>query len=482
MRLLQGHHSVPRYREVMYGSWKQNQRAWNQWSPQLPKKANRQNRKKEENLKDQQAGVLRAYDAAPGGGSSSTSSTSNNAGQQEALFFKEFVNFVKETKCDLPENLQKFLPNEDKENLREQQKKLNKQRNLHAKINNKQKALEQDKERWTSWIASVKEEIQLQKGKHEESQKKLSKELEDLQEELRRLNNNEEETIEIIEDQDIEEILDTMTSKAEEEETSKKLEEMQAEMEQKYQLQIEEERRRMQQHFSEQFNMEAGIPTSTSKLLQRARKGAMARLERLEEHFKLEESPTLVQLEGAFRHVAKGKAGGADGFLSNVCYAAPKEMAQKYFPVMMKMLSMLEEPLPMKGGVLVAAFKGGNESNPQDYRSLLLSSHPGKAIRRAIRQQLIGPYTASTPDTFFSIRPGGNVAHASQSLRLFASASAQSGASTGILYLDVKAAYYRVIRQLAVRGSEANSIERVMAHFDLGATELRAACRGQRHP
>ena len=131
-------------------------------------------------------------------------------------------------------------------------------------------------------------------------------------------------------------------------------------------------------------NMEAGIPTSTSKLLQRARKGAMARLERLEEHFKLEESPALVQLEGAFRHVAKGKAGGADGFLSNVCYAAPTEMAQKYFPVMMKMLSMLEEPLPMKGGVLVAAFKGGNESNPEDHRSLLLSSHPGKAIRRAI--------------------------------------------------------------------------------------------------
>lgn len=257
----------------MYGGWKQNQRTWNQWSPQLPKKANRQTRKKEDNQKDQQAGVLRAYDAAPGGGgSSSTSSTSNNAGQQEALFFKEFVNFVKETKCELPENLQKFLPNEDKENLREQQKKLNKQRNLHAKINNKQKALEQDKEKWTSWIASVKEEVQLQKGKHEESQKKLSKELEDLQEELRRVNNNEEEPIEITEDQDIEEILDTMTSKAEEEETSKKLEEMQAEMEQRYQLQIEEERKRMQQHFSEQFiqlaraNMDPYMPTEMTAM------------------------------------------------------------------------------------------------------------------------------------------------------------------------------------------------------------------------
>ena len=217
----------------------------------------------------------------------------------------------------------------------------------------------------------------------------------------------------------------------------------------------------------------AGVATSTSRLVQRARRGSMDRLARLDSPFKLEDAPSLVHLEGAFRHVAKGKAGGADGFLSNVCYAAPKELAQKFFPVMLKMMATLEEPIQAKGGVLVAAFKGGVASNPEDHRSLLLSSHLGKSVRRAIRQQLIGPYSTTTPDTFFSIRQGGSVSHASQALRLYAGAKAHRGESTGILFLDVKAAYYRIIRQLAVRGREQHSIERVMEHFDLGATDLQ---------
>ena len=58
-------------------------------------------------------------------------------------------------------------------------------------------------------------------------------------------------------------------------------------------------------------------------------------------------------------------------------------------------------------------------------------------------------------------------------LLLYAGAAANRGDSTSILFLDVKAAYYRVIRQLAVRGREQNSIERVMEHFDLGATDLQ---------
>ena len=212
--------------------------------------------------------------------------------------------------------------------------------------------------------------------------------------------------------------------------------------------------------------LEAGVATSTSRLVQN-------QWTDWQDLIPLEDAPSLVHLEGAFRHVAKGKAGGADGFLSNVCYAAPKELAQKFFPVMLKMMATLEEPIQAKGGVLVAAFKGGVASNPEDHRSLLLSSHLGKSVRRAIRQQLIGPYSTTTPDTFFSIRQGGSVSHASQALRLYAGAKAHRGESTGILFLDVKAAYYRIIRQLAVRGREQHSIERVMEHFDLGATDLQ---------
>ena len=219
--------------------------------------------------------------------------------------------------------------------------------------------------------------------------------------------------------------------------------------------------------------LEAGVLTSTSKLLQRARKGAGERADQLQEPFHLDQAPTLVALEGAFRHVKKSKAGGIDGFMSDICVAAPRELAQKYFPILMKTMAQIEEPIQMKGGILIYAFKGGSQANPEDYRSLLLSSHPGKAIRRAIRHQYISAYSSSTPDSFFSIRAGGNVSHASHALRLFCSAAKGLGASTGILFLDVKAAYYRVIRQLVVEGRGKESITRVMQYFDLGATELQ---------
>ena len=221
--------------------------------------------------------------------------------------------------------------------------------------------------------------------------------------------------------------------------------------------------------------LEAGVETSTSRLLQRARKGAASRRQQLQSTFSLEDAPTLSMLEGAFRHVKKAKAGGLDGFKSDLCVAAPREMAQRFFPIMVKTLVGLEEPIQMKGGLVINAYKGGgcNPADPSNHRSLLLSSHAGKAIRRVFRKQLLPAYEASAPDTFFSIRTGGNVAHASHALRLYATAASRGGDSIGILFLDVKAAYYRVLRQLVVEGRGQESLERVMRYFDLGASDFQ---------
>lgn len=154
---------------------------------------------------------------------------------------------------ELPENLKKMLPDENKECLREQQRKLNKQRNILNKIQSKQRALEKDKEQWSSWIASVKEEIQLQKAKHEESQKRLTKELEDLQNEEKRLNQSGEEVMELEQEQELEDFLVDLTKEQEATEPHSQMAMLQRQMEEMYQKQLEEDRRRMQQHFSEQF-------------------------------------------------------------------------------------------------------------------------------------------------------------------------------------------------------------------------------------
>ena len=261
LRLLERHHSQPRYREGMYKNWNQQAKQnWGAWSPQWPKKANKPQKKKEDTAKEQQGGgVLRAYDATPGGLPSSSSTTGGNAEQPEMQFFKEFVSFVKENNCELPENLKKMLPDENKESLREQQKKLNRQRNLLNKIQGKQKALDRDKEQWISWLASVKEEVQKQRVKHEESQKRLTKELEDLQAEEKRLNQTGEEEMMLEAEQDLEDFLVDLTQEKEEEGQNAKLKMMQRQMEEMYQNQLEEDRKRMQQHFSEQLVQFAAV-------------------------------------------------------------------------------------------------------------------------------------------------------------------------------------------------------------------------------
>ena len=63
--------------------------------------------------------------------------------------------------------------------------------------------------------------------------------------------------------------------------------------------------------------------------------------------------------------------------------------------------------------------------------------------------------------------------HASHALRSFLTASQHQKRSTAILYLDVKSAYYRVIRQLASNLTYSDEdIAKVMQHFDLEPEEM----------
>lgn len=225
-------------------------------------------------------------------------------------------------------------------------------------------------------------------------------------------------------------------------------------------------------------NMEAGVPTAICRLVQRARKGSLSRAA-MAGDFALEEIPTLMDLEGAFRRVKKYKAGGVDDLRSDLCSLAAGPLAMKYHALLQKMACQLAEPFQMKGGVLIHMFKGGNPRKVEDHRGLLLSSHVGKALRRTVRQSIMQSFVAQSSDAYFSIKTGGNVSHASHALRAFVSIAAQRNQSSGILFLDIKAAYYRVVRQLLTSSvHEEESIDRLMAFFDLsgaGETSLREA-------
>ena len=218
--------------------------------------------------------------------------------------------------------------------------------------------------------------------------------------------------------------------------------------------------------------MEAGVETTTQRLLKRVQKRTDHNFFQLPESLRLEDVPSLVELEGCFRRIKPRKAAGADGFQSDICRLASSQLARRFHPVLTKMYLRGEEPVQLKGGLLVSAFKSGFCQDVTNYRSLLLSSHLGKALRRTLRQRLV-PYCSEASDDFhLSVKPGGCVSHASQGLRLVISAARSRGLSTGVLFLDVKAAYYRVVRELVVdMADDGKSLQRMLQYFNLDCTE-----------
>ena len=218
--------------------------------------------------------------------------------------------------------------------------------------------------------------------------------------------------------------------------------------------------------------MEAGVPTTSQRLIARIQEKSFIRAASNPQR-SIEEVPTLGELEQAFRRIRPRKAPGADCLRSDLCHLAPAALARAYFPLLFKVTLNYNEPLQMKGGVLVAAFKGGNSSEVDSYRSLLLSSHLGKALRRTVRQRLVCRYAAMAPSLHVSVKAGGNVMHASHALRSYLLSARRKQYSAAIIFLDVKSAYYRVIRQLAANLTCADEdIARVLRYFDLEEKEM----------
>ena len=225
---------------------------WNAWSPQYPK-GNKQ-RKSKDGDKEKKADVVPgAYDSMPWEPSSQPSSSQQSSDEQAKAFMEAFMKFTKEQDQAIPPALQPFFQQDSKEELKDQQKKLNQHRAILQKIENKKKAIRRDEEQWQHWILEIRETIKKQKIRHEEQAEKLQAELAVLvkkESELKTgVGENETSPIQV---EDVEEILDACLSKQppkqkENEKTEKmlqgefnqKLQDMKQQLEEDYQKKFE---------------------------------------------------------------------------------------------------------------------------------------------------------------------------------------------------------------------------------------------------
>eukprot|EP00438_Fugacium_kawagutii_P032593 Skav236459 [mRNA] locus=scaffold1758:495487:500151:- [translate_table: standard] len=182
----------------------------------------------------------------------------------------------------------------------------------------------------------------------------------------------------------------------------------------------------------------------------------------------LTDMPPLVQLEGTMRRVKPRKAIGPDMIPGELCHFQPAAVAAAYYPLLVKTALFGMEPLAFKGGRLTTAWKRkGSQSSCMAYRSLLISSHPGKAIHRALRDTHVQEYERALKPDQLGGRVGTPVTLAMQVVRSHQRVCAQTRTSYGVVFLDLKEAFYRTLRELAIGSAPGTQLHQWIAGLGL---------------
>ena len=170
-------------------------------------------------------------------------------------------------------------------------------------------------------------------------------------------------------------------------------------------------------------------------------------------HVPIHELPSLVDLENAFRRVSIGKAVGMDGIPPELCRFKARDLARLSYSILLKTCLFGQEAIEHKGGRLAIAWKHkGDPTECSSHRSLLVSSHLGKTIHRALRQKHNSLYARFMQSQQLGGRPHMPVGVPLHMTRAFLRWQQRQNFPASVVFLDLTEAFYRVVRVLAVGG------------------------------
>ena len=184
--------------------------------------------------------------------------------------------------------------------------------------------------------------------------------------------------------------------------------------------------------------------------------------------------PTPIEVEKTLRQVPLGKAPGLDNLPGEALRAAPPQMAAALHPLFVKALLQLRQPLQWRGGILFASWKGaGHKDEPASHRSLFVSSTVGKSYHKLMRGRGQEALQGVLHDLHLGSKRNAPIGFASLYLLGFLRGSRKQKSSYGALFIDTKAAYYRVVRQVAMGSLEMDeNVAKLLAHFGLGPDDM----------
>ena len=161
------------------------------------------------------------------------------------------------------------------------------------------------------------------------------------------------------------------------------------------------------------------------------------------------------------------KASGIDGISNGDLRAAPVALAKHLHPLLVKVAWGSGEPAQHQGGLAAELFKGAGSPHCMDgYRSIMLGSHLAKHHHAFLRSRVLKIAGTLLRSTQFGGIPGRGGDIASLLLHSHMDLWRSRGRTSVYLYLDVKSAYYTLVRELVLpTGACSDRIDGLLARL-----------------
>ncbi|OLQ01466.1 hypothetical protein AK812_SmicGene15780, partial [Symbiodinium microadriaticum] len=225
------------------------------------------------------------------------------------------------------------------------------------------------------------------------------------------------------------------------------------------------------EHFSA---LEDGVPVSSEDLVAscRAWQDSFAG----EDTVNVAHVPALRALECAFRAASARKASGPDLLPTAICRFFSSDLSLLFWPLMLKTVLQAAEAAGLKGGLLHHIPKPNSalQGRCEGHRGILVQSAISKAIHRSMRGLAMDQWLPHALPVQIGGRRGCSAHFGHFCSRAFLSVMKAAGVSAGILFVDLAAAYYRVVRE-TILGDKltGRGIDQIAATLHLSSDDLQ---------
>ena len=183
----------------------------------------------------------------------------------------------------------------------------------------------------------------------------------------------------------------------------------------------------------------------------------------------LKEIPTLRDVEKALRGLNDAKATGLDGLGAELFQVECAKVARRIYPLVLKMGLRCQGIPELSGGWLLPLFKGkGSAQQMLGYRAILLEPVIARAMSKAWRPKLTKGLESTAVPMQWGGRAGLSIEALHLQVQLWQANARRRRESQGIIFVDIKAAFYSVVKQLLTdEGSKGQRVREVFEKMRL---------------